>query len=577
MIGKRKRERLEMRSQIEDLRERTESLRAENQTLSLAHHEIAARERLAEKLISSVPRGSMTSELYNSEFQSASKYQGAMDLYRSHWQGSNDHLRRLSRIAAFESPTAEAMLGGLVDIVVGGGLQLQVEPMWDLIATEVPGFSVQANDPDYQKTWRQTVERRHRLWWQSRQPSYNGDRTGYQIDRDAFRYLLQDGEYFVVLRYSSSRRGSPLTIQFIPPENVVGGTNPAAGNIIDNGIEYNKKGDAVAYHVLNDRTGTTTRISKYGSRSGRQYVIHNYLKTNEKQRRGVPWLSNVIHELTKLGDYEVLEIQAAVINALFAVWVQPPENEDGEPVLGAGAVKKSGATADPSGYDPAITETYVANANRLDFSTGGVMLDALPAGHKVESFDTKRPNKGFNDFFHAVKTNLAASKRQPVSIVDLVFNNSYSGARGELLVFWMTVTNWRRSHGRDFHDIVYPMWMWGEVERDRIEAPGFGYDEFIRQAYCNAEHIGNQRPDIDPYNSVRAHKLEEENGYKSGEQITVERGGGDQSENLQALRKKREEMATIPTIPVAGMDQGQGANQSPGIGNNNGGTNGGST
>jgi capsid protein len=85
--------------------------------------------------------------------------------------------------------------------------------------------------------------------------------------------------------------------------------------------------------------------------------------------------------------------------------------------------------------------------------------------------------------------------------------------------------------------------MWGEVDRTRIEAPGFDYDEFLRQAYCNAEHIGNQRPDIDPLKSVSANILEQKYAYSTGHKITSERGGGDYQENLTIIKKEFEKLA----------------------------------
>lgn len=532
----------------EELNRETQELRHENQRLRAQRSEVAARERLARDLMSrTAAKGSMSSELYNQAFPDASKYPGALSIYRSHWSSSNASLRRLSRIAAFESPTGAAMLARLSEVVIGSGLRLRAEPIWDIIADAVPEFAT-ARDEEEKRLWRKMIERRWRLWWKGKGVSYTLEYNGYQLDQTCFQYLLKDGEYFVILRYSSARSGSPLSIQIIPPENVTGGTNPATGNTIDDGIEYDERGVAVAYHVLDDKTGITTRVPRFGARSGRVFVIHQYLKTHEKQRRGIPYLANIIHELTKLGDYEVLEIQAAIINAIFAVWVKPPADEDGQSVIGQGARRRaSGGTDGQAEGNPAAE--YTANLSGLDFSQGGIIADSLPAGHEIESFDTKRPNKGFDVFFTSVKRNLSAAKSQPLAAVDLAFNNSYSGARGELLMFWMSVMTWRQNHGWDFHDPIYKMWMWAEVDRGNVEAPRFDYDEFLRDAYANAQHIGNQRPDIDPKNSVEAHMMEQDRRYKTGHQITAERGGGDYDENLDVVA---DEMSRLNNQPQVG-------------------------
>jgi lambda family phage portal protein len=536
--------------------QREKILTLENQNLALknARAEIRARERIFSKILSGREAvGSMSSELYQI-FPSASKSAGALSTYRAFTSSSNETLRRLSRIAAFESPTGAAMIDRLVDIVVGSGLRLQAEPMWDMIAQSLPQLDV-ASNKELQRAWRKNIEQRYKLWAKSLQPSYNDEWNLYQIDRQCFKYLLVDGEYFLLLRYTATGRRNGLTLQIIPPENVQGGEGKQAGdNTVVNGIEYDATGAAVAYHVMDDGTGQTKRIPRFGPKSQRIFMLHNYLKTSEKQRRGVPYLSNVIHELTKLGDYEVLEIQAAIVNALFAVWFGGPEDEDGTPVMPGrgGRLRTEEQTAETD--DPLVR--FISDAEKIDFAHGGIVLDGLPRGTKPYSFDTKRPNAGFDNFFQAVKKNIAAAKGQPLAVVDLAFNNSYSGARGELLMFWMHVDQLTENHGWDFEDDIYEMWTWGEVYRGNVKAPGFDDDELLRKAYCNARWIGNQQPDIDPLKSVTAAILEQKYGYRTGHQICAERGGGDYEENLVIVAQ---ELALVAAAnePMKGLQDSQ--------------------
>ena len=492
---------------------------------------IRARTRLARLFQQSAPRASISSlenELYPQGEKSANSLYRTSALY----SGNNERLRRLSRMARFESPTASAMIDRLSEFVVGGGLKLRPQPLWDLI----PGAPA---DTETRAAWVRNVEHRYRLWAKSYRPEYNTRRNLYQLSRALFEYLLTDGEYFCLFRYSATGYVNPLSLQIIPPENIQGGTTNTPGNTIVNGIEYDATGTAVAYHVLDEKSGTVSRISRFGPKSGRTMMLHNYLSINEKTRRGVPYLSNVIEEMAKEGQYERLEIQAAIVNALLAVWVKPPADMDGEAVISNGRPARAGeqTTAVPdTGYVKA--EEYVHNANKLDFTSGGIVLDALPAGHEVQSFDTKRPNVNFGTFTHAIRKSVAAARGVPVSALDLDFNNSYSGARGELLALWMSIDRFRNNHGWDFEDDVYQMWFIGEVYRGNITAPGATNDRDTFLAYTNATWIGNQRPDIDPLKSVTAHVMEQKYGYKTGDEITAERTGGDYTENL--IRVKQE-------------------------------------
>lgn len=493
-----------------------------------ARARILATARTIGRMFSNQPQASLSgisSELYNN----AEKSTGSLTRTSALYAGNNDRLRRLSRMTIFESPTGAALVGRLAEVVVGSGLKLRPQPIWEMI-------DAAPTDESERAAWVRNVEQRYRLWSKSYRPEYNTRRNLYQLSRACFDYLLQDGEYFVLFRYAATGYKNPLSIQIIPPENIQGGSTNTPGNEVVNGIEYDQYGEAVAYFILDDKTGQTTRVSRFGPKSGRVFMIHNYLSTNEKQRRGVPYLANVIEELCKAGQYEQLEIQAAIVNAMFAVWVQPPEDMDGEAVIGKGVQKASDPTETASG--DALAQEYVHNANRLDFTHGGLILDALPAGHEPKSFDTSRPNVNFGTFLTEVKKNLAAAKGVPLSVVDLQFNNSYSGARGELLVFWMSVDRFRRNHGWDFEDDVYQMWFQGEVLRGNISAPGAMADKDTILAYTNADWIGNQRPDIDPLKSVTAHVMEQKYGYKTGDEITAERTGGDYAANLVAVKRE---------------------------------------
>ncbi len=95
------------------------------------------------------------------------------------------------------------------------------------------------------------------------------------------------------------------------------------------------------------------------------------------------------------------------------------------------------------------------------------------------------------------------------------------------------------------NDLVYRMWLWGEIQQGKIQSPGFFEDEEIQYAWSNAKWIGNQRPDIDPLRSVKAHISEQNRGFKTGKQITAERGGGDYDENLVRVAGELEKVAEM--------------------------------
>lgn len=466
------------------------------------------------------------------------KYAGMM-------QGNNNSIsRRNSRKVHDESPVAQSMVNAFDTLTVGKGLDLEAQPMYDLI----PDTSTWSDEQ--KRIWQTTIEHRYKIWAKRRSVSYENDQNRYQQEQRIFHDLLIDGEYFELYRYSANSKRNPMTIQIIRPEDVrtPSGSVVASGNCEEDGIEYNSKGQAVAYHIYDHKTDKTIRVLRDGVRSGRTFINHVKLGNN---RRGVGILANIVTELMKLGDYEVLEIQAAVVNALYALWVETPDGEDGIPTLTEGAGIGAMQQALTQNTSETSAEDWIRDRKNLDYSEGGLIVDALPGGYKIQSHNSSRPNVNFGMFMDQVKKNLSSAKGLPISVVDKQFEQSYSASRAELILAWYEIDKYRFNHSMT-NDLVYKMWMWGEVLRETIQAPGFLQDEDIRDAWCNAKWIGNQRPDIDPLKSVNAHVIEQNRGFRTGKQITAERNGGDYDENLRVVKGELEKVAEmqVPFVPV---------------------------
>ena len=441
----------------------------------------------------------------------------------------NNTARRYSRIAYNISPVATSIVGTISTLTVGRGLGLEAQPVWRLISAS---FS-----EEQQSEWMKRVEAKYGLWVKKKAVSYDESMNRYEQEQEIFTRKLIDGEYFEIYRYAANSKRNPMTIQLVRPEDVrtPNGSTVAQGNGEEGGIEYDSRGAAVAYHIVDHRSGRTVRVLRKGVRSGRVFVNHDKLGGN---RRGVGIIAPMITELMKLGDYEVLELQAAVVNALYAVWVSTPAGEDGMPTINAGIGddQQSATTVD--------AEQWVKDRKEVDYNQGGLQIDALPGGYQIQSHDTKRPNVNFGNFMDQVKKNLASSVNMPISVIDKQFQNNYSASRGELILAWYEIEKYRFNQSMT-NDLVYRMWLWGEVRKGSITADGFFDTEEMQDAWSNAKWIGNQRPDIDPLRSVKAHIEEHNRGYKTGKAIAAERGGGDYAENLPRVKEELEQVAEM--------------------------------
>lgn len=496
------------------------------------------RTKAMNKMIDNMNTTMQSFKSFPSEFYTTGTKQGK---YSGYGSSNNRIAREKSRQAVNISPVAESTVNTISTLSVGVGLQLEAQPIWRLLE-ETKNWT-----PEQKSEWMKDSEARYKLWAKRKSSVYDESMNRYQQEQQEFHDLLIDGEYFHIYRYNSNTKLNPMTIQLIRPEDV---RTPIGSKVSDNnweedGIEYNSKGQAAAYHIYNYSTSNTVRVPKKGARSGRIFVNHVKLGKN---RRGTGIIANMIAELVKLGDYEMLELQAAVVNALYAVWVQTPDGSDPIPTINSGI----GGNAGKASSEQITTEQWQNNRKEINYGEGGLQVDMLPGGTEIKSFDTKRPNVNFGVFMDQIKKNLYSSKNMPLSVVDKQFQNNYSASRGELILAWYEIEKYRFNQAMT-DDMIYQMWLWGEILQNKIEAPGFLTSQENREAWSGAKWIGNQRPDIDPLKSVKAHILEHNRGYKTGMQITKERDGGDHNDNLD---KTKEELQRIADNQVPFVQNG---------------------
>ena len=464
------------------------------------------------------------------------KFAGALN-YAGLWSADYATLRRRSRIAYWESVHARALLGRLIDNTVGTGMQLEAAPVWSMVA---PGWA-----EEKRTAWLRNAETRFHLWASSREADASGRMSLYELQRFVLLQILKEGELVGILRASPDRgRMSPTQVQCIDSDQVDNPSEAASidaakkrGNRIEYGVEIDPSSRAVAYYVHDATTGKSVRVPVVGDKSGRQFVVHPGIWEAIGQVRGVPILAPIIHELQKLADYEIAELEATIINALFAAYVKPSPQAPASNVLGGIVERGSGAVQAATG------DERVEPPSTGFISKPGLFVQRLKAGEDLASFDVKRPNVHFADFVKAVKSSLSSSLGLPVEILDMSFNANYSASRASILLFWTVVERWGSLLGTGFNSPVYAAWFAAEVAAQRIEAPGFGADPALRAAWLNADWVGPNKPSIDPKSEADAADLRVAAGSSTHEREAKLYNRSEFAENVQRLKVEEKELA----------------------------------
>lgn len=313
------------------------------------------------------------------------------------------------------------------------------------------------------------------------------------------------------------------------------------------GVETDAEGAVTAYWICNRHPhaavatqGTDlkwTRVEAYGSESGRRNVLHVITRERAGQVRGVPILAPVLEALKQMGRYTEAEINAAVISAMFTVFVTPESASDGRPF---------GEMLPP--------DQLLDSADQSSIELGNGAIVALQPGDKVEFADPKHPNAGFDAFSAAMIRQIGAALEIPTEVLMKQFSTSYSAARGALNEFWRTCGMQRDWFVTDFCQPIYEAWLAEAVALGRVQAPGFFNDPAIRKAYSACVWNGPARTNLNPVQEVNAAVTRVEQGFSTAQEETAQMTGGNYAKNIrqrvtEAQRKR--EVDSISSPPPA--------------------------
>jgi len=481
---------------------------------------------------------SMTGGVYSQ--WSGEKYPGALN-YASLWSANYTELRRRSRIAYWDSMQARSIIARRVGSEVNAGLTLESQPVWDILGREWMGTGETVSDRRREKT--RQIEARFHLWANSKEADAAGRLTFYQLQEFARRNKYRDGEVFVIFRYSSDRRRqNPLNLQFVWPEQI---RNPDSqkyyddaktrGNTISHGIEFDPNGAEVAFYVEDAKTAETVRIPAWGPKSRRIYMRHDMNHDSVGQPRGIPSLSHLAHEIQKVADYTVAEIEGAIINAIYVLAVTPSESKGASNAL-TGVAPKDNSTVPVTDVSP------LSNLQTGYVNKPGLIVERLQAGEKIEAIRKESPNVNFEKFIDSMTAIMGPSVDVPPEVLKTQFDANYSASKAAIEFFWHSVVKGRADLAAGLLNDVYEMWLTEEVKAGNIELPGWG-QPVTRRAWLNCTWVGISKPSTDPMKDANSAAKNIAEGLTTREKESRQLNGSDFWDNVSRLKNENDQLA----------------------------------
>ncbi len=391
---------------------------------------------------------------------------------------------------------------------------------------------ISAFDAVWADEFGKAVEARYRNWADdpAKYCDVTRNQTISQMMYLAFRHYLVDGDALAVMEYIPERVGPgrahyATSVHLIDPDRLSNPNNTIDLQKIRGGVEIDDYGAASHYHIRRAHQGDyfTAAQSYIWDRVpretdwGRPVVIHYYdLERAGQHRGGAGALTSILQRLKMLVKYDEVELDAAIVNAIFSAYVESPY----DPAMVEEAMSDGGAAV--AHYQ----EQRAAFHEERKMTLGGVRIPHFFPGEKLSTVNAARPTSNFDVFESAVLRNAAAGMGLSYEQLSRDYSKTnYSSARQSMLEVWKTMSRRRVNFGISFASPIYACFLEEAMERDDLPLP-IGAPSFMecRTAYARARWMGPGRGWVDPVKERQGSILGMQSGLSTLESEAAEQG-----------------------------------------------------
>jgi lambda family phage portal protein len=338
----------------------------------------------------------------------------------------------------------------------------------------------------------------------------------YGLQRRAAREVFTTGEVFLRFRPRRPEDGLvvPLQVQMLPSEmlplnhNAVDGN----GNIIRQGIEFDRVGRRVAFHFLRRHPGDSTDPGLSGEtvRVPASEVLHIIDPVEAGQLRGVSRFAPAIVKLFLLDQYDDAELDRKKVAAMYAMFVTSP--------------------APDNPLAPPDEEYEVAPGQVVRLDPGEDVTVSAPA----DSGSTYEP------FQYRTLLQISAALGIPYGYLSNDgAKGNFSNSRLSLIEFRRRVSAWQ--HSVMVFQMCRPVWarfMDTAVLAGALKLPD--YDR-RRADYLACNWLPTKWDWVDPLKDANAEIAQIEAGLKSRTQAIAERGYDAEQVDAEIARERDRE------------------------------------
>jgi lambda family phage portal protein len=391
-------------------------------------------------------------------------------------------------------PHAAALVGRLLDMLVGAGLRLTPTPNARALGLDPSNETDRDVVRDLAKTikteWDLIVKDPARNSDAQRRLSLNGQ---FRLAARTFATLDEATGYMTWKARPGARYKT--CFRLIDPDRLCNPMGQPDTLWLRGGIEYDDDGEPLAYHVRNGHPADWFRFAQLlkwtriprATAWGRPIFIHAFEPEREDQSRAMTPFASMMTRLRMMNKFADTELASATLNALFAAFVYSnmPVGEATQ-ALGPATVTWAEKRA----------RYYEKNPAKLN----GVRIPVMEIGDEVKMNAAPRQTSSFEHFYTAFLRSIAAARGVTYEQVAMDWSKTnYSSARAALNEMWRTIQRLFAVFTEQLVAPVYCAFVEEMFDRGYVTEPAGAPSFFdLPAAYVDARWIGPGRGYVDP-------------------------------------------------------------------------------
>lgn len=425
-----------------------------------------------------------------------------------------------------------------IDNIVGSLFRLSYKPRWQQLGIKEADALAFARDVE--AAWMEVAEDPVGCYLDAERK-----RTFTMLIREGVGTHVRSGEDMFTAEWIPGR-GSLIStaIKQVTPKRICNPNKTADSETMRGGVELDRYGAAVAYHVrsqnsaafgFGDGMGHTWRRITRETRFGRPKFCHIFEPTEDGQTRGANQFLAVLEQMQMLPKMQHTKLQNAIVNSMYAATLEAELGPEAASALIGGNI----GTEELGKYLTTVADYHQGAAIKMN----GVRVPHLLPGERLNLQTSGNVDNGYVDLESSVLRWLAAGLNVAYEPFSKDFRQlSYSAARASLGENWRHYMGKRKVIAERKASIIFRLVLEELLFRNLLTLPRGATRDFYQAtaAWCNSAWIGSGRLAIDGLKEVKEAVLKIEYGLSTYEKELAQMGEDYQEVFKQQVREQQE-------------------------------------